>query len=93
MDELYNNPSHPYTEALLAAIPVSDPKRKTKRTVLSGDMPSPLNPPSGCPFNPRCLYKKEKCTTEKPRFEEVYPGKWMACHYPLSTKPVDRETP
>lgn len=82
-EKIYSNPSHPYTEALLAAIPGSDPKRKTKRVVLSGDIPSPLNPPSGCPFNPRCLYKKEKCTREKPPFIQTSPGKWVACHYPL----------
>ena len=82
-DELYSNPSHPYTEVLLAAIPGIDPKRRTKRTLLSGEMPSPLDPPPGCPFNPRCYYKTSKCIAEKPSLKKLTDSKFVACHYPL----------
>jgi peptide/nickel transport system ATP-binding protein len=84
-DQLYKNPAHPYTQALLDAIPVSDPSQKSDRTPLSGDMPSPLNPPPGCPFNPRCLYKQQLCIHKKPEFIQLSDKKWVACHYPLST--------
>ena len=74
---------HPYTEVLLAAIPGIDPKRRTKRTLLSGEMPSPLDPTPGCPFNPRCYYKQSKCIAEKPNLKKLIDGKFVACHYPL----------
>ncbi|MCD4677307.1 MAG: ATP-binding cassette domain-containing protein, partial [Desulfobacula sp.] len=84
-DELYKNPAHPYTHALLGAIPVSNPEQKVDRVPpLSGDMPSPLNPPPGCPFNPRCRYKQQICTQEKPELTQLSDSKWIACHYPLS---------
>ncbi|MBM7564564.1 ABC transporter ATP-binding protein [Paenibacillus sacheonensis] len=82
-EELYSNPKHPYTKALMSAIPVPDldvvdPKEKI---VLSGDLPSPINPPSGCPFRTRCPFATEKCAAEVPAFREVEPNHWAACHY------------
>lgn len=82
-EALYKSPSHPYTQALLGAIPVADPREKSCHAPLSGDMPSPLDPPPGCPFHPRCDYKNEICIHEKPGLQEILPGKWVACHYPL----------
>ncbi|MBB6729662.1 ABC transporter ATP-binding protein [Cohnella zeiphila] len=81
--ELYANPKHPYTQALLSAIPVPDPQveAQKERIVLSGDLPSPVNPPSGCPFRTRCPYATEKCAAEVPAFREVSPAHWASCHY------------
>jgi oligopeptide transport system ATP-binding protein len=73
-------PKHPYTQALISAIPVVDPRLKRKRIVLSGDVPSPLHPPAGCPFHPRCPYVEERCRVEVPRMRELEPGHWAACH-------------
>ena len=84
-NELYQTPSHPYTEALLSAIPRTDPDKKTRRILLTGEMPSPLNPPDGCPFHPRCTYKQDICILKKPGLKEISPGKWNACHFPLSS--------
>ncbi len=78
-EELFNDPLHPYTQALMSAIPVPDPKIKRQRTILPGDVPSPLNPPAGCRFHPRCPVAIEKCSTEEPAFEELKPGHWAAC--------------
>jgi oligopeptide transport system ATP-binding protein len=80
-DELYENPQHPYTKALLSAVPVPDPKSKMKekRIILEGDVPSPLNPPSGCRFHPRCPVAIEKCKQIEPQFVEVSPGHPAAC--------------
>ncbi len=78
-EELFNDPLHPYTQALMSAIPVPDPKIKRQRTILPGDVPSPLNPPTGCRFHPRCPVAIEKCSTEEPAFEELKPGHWAAC--------------
>jgi oligopeptide/dipeptide ABC transporter ATP-binding protein len=78
--EIYTNPLHPYTEALLAAIPTSDPEtRNTSIQRLSGDVPTPLAPPSGCRFHTRCRYAMERCKVEEPKFIEVSPGHWTAC--------------
>jgi oligopeptide transport system ATP-binding protein len=78
-DELFENPQHPYTEALLSAVPIPDPEIRRERILLPGDVPSPVNPPSGCRFHTRCMYAVERCSVEEPRLEEVAPGHWVAC--------------
>jgi peptide/nickel transport system ATP-binding protein/oligopeptide transport system ATP-binding protein len=80
-DEIFNKPLHPYTIALLSAIPIPDPTVKRKRITLDGDVPSPLNPPSGCRFHPRCPYATEQCKAAEPELREVRPGHQVACHY------------
>jgi oligopeptide/dipeptide ABC transporter ATP-binding protein len=77
---LFAMPQHPYTEALLSAVPVPDPKAKRKRIILSGDVPSPINPPSGCRFHTRCPYAFDRCKVEEPAMREVRPGHHVACH-------------
>ncbi len=79
-DELYRNPQHPYTEALLSAIPLTDPESTTKRIPLPGDVANPANPPDGCYFHPRCRYAEEICTTEHPQLTEISKGHCTACH-------------
>ncbi len=81
--ELISHSVHPYTRSLISAIPIADPvkARATKRMLLEGDIPSPLNPPSGCRFRTRCPYADEKCACETPEFKEVSPGHWAACHH------------
>lgn len=85
-EEIYHNPAHPYTRALLSAIPIPNPieQRKKERVILSGDVPSPINPPQGCRFHTRCPIAEERCKTEEPRFEEKNEGRWAACHFPVS---------
>ena len=78
-DELFLHPLHPYTRALMSAIPVPDPELKRERTILKGDVPSPLNPPKGCRFHPRCPIAVERCGQEEPPFQEHAPGHWAAC--------------
>lgn len=80
-DELYDNPLHPYTRALLSAIPVPDPDKKTSRIILPGEVPSPINPPPACRFHPRCPYAKEVCSKEKPILEKAKNGHFVACHF------------
>ena len=80
-DELFYNPMMPYTEALLAAIPKPDPRRRTRPVRLPGDVPSPANPPSGCYFHPRCSYAKDICKVERPLLRLVGPDHWAACHF------------
>jgi peptide/nickel transport system ATP-binding protein len=83
-DEMYAKPSHPYTAALLAAIPEPDPDvRPTEREVLSGEIPSPISPPSGCRFRTRCPKVREKCAQEEPVVRQIRPGRFVACHFPL----------
>lgn len=81
-EELYENPMHPYTRALLSAIPIPDPdiQRKRKRIMLEGDVPSPIDPPEGCRFVDRCSYAIDKCRQVTPKFEELKPGHFVACH-------------
>ncbi len=81
-DELYDNPLHPYTQALLSAVPIPDPRetRARQRIILSGDPPSPINPPEGCRFHPRCPNAKGDCKTETPVMREITPNHWIACH-------------
>ena len=82
--ELFATPSHPYTEALLSAVPVPDPKYQRKQIVLGGDVPSPINRPAGCHFHTRCPYVQERCKVEEPRLEEITPGHSVACHFKLN---------
>jgi oligopeptide/dipeptide ABC transporter ATP-binding protein len=77
---LFRKPLHPYTEALLAAVPVPDPAARRAKRVLQGDVPSPLHPPAGCHFHTRCPYAEARCRAETPRLREVEPGHHVACH-------------
>lgn len=81
VDEIFESPLNPYTIALLSAVPVPDPERKINRIVLPGDVPSPINPPSGCRFHPRCQYATDLCTQKEPDWRELKPGHFVACHY------------
>jgi peptide/nickel transport system ATP-binding protein len=78
--ELYDNPRHPYTEALMAAVPKPDPRRRERPIKLPGEVASPANPPSGCYFHPRCRYAREVCGKEVPGLEEIGEGHWVSCH-------------
>ena len=82
-EELCFHSAHPYTQSLISAIPIADPvlAKKQKRIVLSGDIPSPVHPPSGCPFHTRCPYAKERCVSEEPPLREIRKGHFVACHY------------
>ena len=79
--DLYNDPQHPYTEALLSAVPIPDPTVTKKRIILEGDVPSPIDPPSGCHFHTRCMYKEKVCEEEAPEFKHIGGGHWVACHF------------
>ena len=80
-EKLFINPKHPYTEALLSAVPQLDPETKMKRIILPGEVANPADPPSGCYFHPRCNYAKEICKTDMPKWEEVEPDHFVVCHF------------
>jgi len=79
-DALFTTPKHPYTEALLSAVPKPDPRLRSKRIVLEGDVADPANPPSGCYFHPRCRYAQDRCKTDTPVLREIAPGHSASCH-------------
>jgi oligopeptide/dipeptide ABC transporter ATP-binding protein len=83
---IFTRPQHPYTEALLEAVPVPNPALRRQRRVLGGDVPSPIDPPSGCRFHTRCPYVEERCRREEPPLQEVSPGQWVACHLRQPTR-------
>ena len=81
-EELYSHPLHPYTKGLMDSVPVADPKlaRQKEKSSIEGDIPSPINPPSGCRFHTRCPYATEACSAQMPDMKEAAPGHWVACH-------------
>ena len=80
--ELYRRPLHPYTESLLAAVPLANPLIRRKRAPLTGDVPSPINPPANCRFHPRCSYCERICSREIPTLDEIESGHYVACFFP-----------
>jgi len=88
--DLFGQPLHPYSEALLAAAPLPEPGLKRERIILQGDVPSPMTPPPGCHFHTRCPYAQPRCRTESPPLQEVKPGHWVACHFRPVGGPFER---
>lgn len=87
-DELFDNPQHPYTKALLSAVPIPDPDERRDKVLPKGEIPSPINPPSGCRFHPRCTYAVKSCNVEEPKLEELSAGHYVACPVlPFRTSP------
>jgi oligopeptide/dipeptide ABC transporter ATP-binding protein len=80
-DDVYFNPKHPYTQALISAVPIADPQQKRERIILRGEIPSLLHKPSGCPFHPRCPIARPDCAQETPPLQEKAPEHWVACPY------------
>ncbi len=91
-NEIYNHPIHPYSKSLLSSVPVPDPKvaRANKRIILSGDIPSPLNAPSGCPFRTRCPYATDECAEAMPELKELSTGHFVACHHPEDVEAIKK---
>ena len=89
-EELFSNPKHPYTEALMSAVPVPNPDYNVEEIILTGDVPSPANPPSGCYFHPRCRYAKEICKTEAPTYRDLGDEHFVTCHLTesLNLRPI-----
>lgn len=87
-NELFENPTHPYTEALLSVVPRPDPRRKTEQVLAPGEVADPAKPPSGCYFHPRCRYAKDVCTQVAPELREIHPGHFVSCHFDLSLQGV-----
>jgi len=79
-DELFSTPKHPYTAALLSAVPEPDPRAKSERIILQGEVANPADPPSGCYFHPRCSYATEQCKLETPVLQEITDGHYVSCH-------------
>jgi len=88
---IFSRPLHPYSEALLDAVPVPDPKVRKQRRVLTGDVPSPMSPPPGCRFHTRCPVAEERCRLEEPPLQQVHPGQWVACHLRQPATPALQE--
>ncbi|RLB94334.1 MAG: hypothetical protein DRH26_01535 [Deltaproteobacteria bacterium] len=90
VDNFFRAPFHPYSRALIDAVPIADPSAGLSN-ILEGDVPSPINPPSGCCFHPRCVFRRDKCKKEAPKLQELSPGREVACHYPLGfTQTVEK---
>lgn len=90
-EALFENPLHPYTMSLISAVPVPDPDYKVRRIILKGDVPSPINPPSGCRFHTRCPVSQPLCASQEPDLLEIQPDHWVACHFPGSLKIVENQ--
>jgi len=83
-EELIRKPAHPYTEALIAAVPVPDPTARRTEVIIKGEVPSPVYPPSGCRFHPRCPYAKDKCSKKEPKLSQISKERYVACYFPLT---------
>jgi len=90
-EALFENPLHPYTMSLISAVPVPDPDYKVRRIILKGDVPSPINPPSGCRFHTRCPVSQPLCASQEPDLLEIQSDHWVACHFPGSLKIVENQ--